>query len=255
MKYAIFLLFLLLSADVFGQINGTLLKANGKPLQYTEIELVPVDSKRMVMNQNLFSTSGTSGKFSFQNVPRGVYTLSINFDDKPTDLSPYGTFFYPNAENRMQAERFEITESSQPYTVVFKLPPPLVKRKITGNALFTNGSPVVGAYIGLRDVLFDRHVDFNIARTDAKGNFTVSGFTGREYQLGALLFDAKRKTIYNPWGEIIAAGESKIFTLVPETPVIKFTVRQSEDIEKIRDKYVAVQVDFEINKIINAFVP
>lgn len=239
MKYFLTLLILFFAFDVSAQIRGTLLKSNGKPLAYTEIELVPIDSNRMVMNQNLFATTGTTGKFSFQNVPRGKYTLSINFDDKPTDLSPYGTFFYPTATDRNEAEVFEINDLSAIKTVTFKIPPPLVKRKIIGSAVFTNGNPVIGAWIGLRDVLFDRSPSFGITKTDEKGNFTVTGFTGREYQLGAFLFDRERKTIYESWGNLVAAGESKIFTLEPNTPVIKFTVRQSADVEKIRDKYVA----------------
>lgn len=241
MKYIFpfLLLFLIFALDASAQIRGTLQKSSGRPLPYTEIELVPTDSKRIVMNGSLFATSSASGKFTFVKVPPGSYTLSVNFDDKPTDLSPFPTVFYPNTSKRDEAEVFEITESSPIKTVIFKLPPPLVQRKIAGNAVFSNGTPVIGARIGLRDIAFDRSVGFGIAKTDANGNFSVTGFNGREYQLGALLFEREPKTIYDSWGAIIAAGESKIFALDANTPVIKFTVRQSEDVEKIRDKYVA----------------
>ncbi|HMS39972.1 MAG TPA: carboxypeptidase-like regulatory domain-containing protein [Pyrinomonadaceae bacterium] len=239
MKFLLTLLILFFAFDVSAQIRGTLLKSNGKPLAYTEIELVPVDSKRMVMNQNLFAISSATGKFSFQNVPPDEYTLSINFDDKPTDLSPYDTFFYPNATDRSEAEVLQINSSSAIKNVIFKLPPPLVQRKIIGNAVFTNGNPVVGAWIGLRDIKFDRSVGFGIAKTDAKGNFTVMGFSNREYQIGAVLFDRIPKPTDNFLPQVVAAGESKIFTLDATTSIIKFTLRQSEGIEKIRDKYVA----------------
>jgi len=239
MKYLLTLILLVFAVEVSAQIRGTLLKSNGRPLAYTEIELVPVDSKQMVMNQNLFATSGSNGKFAFNNLPPGRYTLSINFDDKPSDLSPYPTYFYPNTENRDDAEVFEITSSSAIKNVTFKLLPPLVSRKISGNVVFTNGTPVVGARIGLRDVAYDRSVGFGIAKTDKAGNFTINGFIGREYQIGAILFERERTGIYEEMPAIIAAGESKIFTLETTTPVIKFNVRQSPDVEKIRDKYVA----------------
>ena len=242
MKYGFFLLlFFLLSAfDVSAQIRGILQKSNGRPLPYVEIELVPVGSNKIVMDYSLFATSGANGKFSFQKVPPGRYTLSVNFDDKPTDLSPFSTIFYPNATERTEAEVFEIAASTAIKTVVFKLPPPLVRKKITGNVVFTNGKPVVGAYVGLRDVAFDRSLGFAIARTDANGNFSVMAFSGREYQFGAILFDRERKTIYEPWSNVVAAGESKIFTLDAQSSVIKFILKQSEDVEKIRDKYVAM---------------
>lgn len=239
MKYLLTLILLVFAFDVSAQIRGTLLKSNGRPLAYTEIELVPVDSKQMVMNQNLFATSGTNGKFAFNNLPPGRYTLSINFDDKPTDLSPYPTYFYPNTENRVDAEVFEITSSSAVKNVTFKLLPPLVSRKISGNIVFSNGNPAVGAWIGLRDVAFDHSVGFGIAKTDKAGNFTVNGFVGREYQLGAVLFEREPKPSDRYFPQIVAAGESKLFTLETTTSVIKFTIRQSDDVEKIRDKYVA----------------
>ena len=89
-------------AQVGGKVTiaGQLLKSNGKSLAYTEIELVPVAAKKIVIDGRLLAASNTSGKFSFVNVPDGKYTLSINFDDKPTDLSPYPTFFYPNVLNQ-----------------------------------------------------------------------------------------------------------------------------------------------------------
>ena len=50
-------LFLLVLLSIFtvaafadGAVSGQLLKSNGKPLPYTEIELVPLGSKRLVNN-------------------------------------------------------------------------------------------------------------------------------------------------------------------------------------------------------------
>src|SRR5690349_6233664 len=89
-------------------VRGTLLKSDGRPLAYTEIELVPVSSEHIVVDHGLNATSSVSGLFSFVDVPPGRYTLSINFDDKPTELSPYDTFFYPEARDRSAARIFEV---------------------------------------------------------------------------------------------------------------------------------------------------
>src|SRR5215213_144174 len=91
-----------------GTLGGKLLKFNGKPLAYTEIELVPVDSAKQVASRQLWATTAANGNFIFDKIPPGEYTLSINFGEKPTDLSPYATYFYPKAANRALAKIFEI---------------------------------------------------------------------------------------------------------------------------------------------------
>ncbi len=250
MKYFLTLLILLFASNVSAQIRGTLLKSNGKPLAYTEIELVPTYSKKMVMDGRFFATSSASGKFSFVNLPPDRYTLSINFNESPTDLSPYPTVFYPNAETREQAEIFEINASSVAKTITFKLPTAYTTGKISGNIVFSDGKPVDGAYISLRDIAYNFSVgSFGYAKTDAKGNFTITGFLGREYQIGAFAFDCDLKKPCDYWNKLIGVGESKVFILETQTPVIKFTLRQSDDVEKIRDKYVATLINTERNNL------
>ncbi|MGB5012606.1 MAG: carboxypeptidase-like regulatory domain-containing protein, partial [Pyrinomonadaceae bacterium] len=69
-------------------IQGTLIKSDRKPLAYTEIELVPVGSGVVINDTRLFGITDQRGRFNFVDVPDGKYTLSINFGDKPTLLSP-----------------------------------------------------------------------------------------------------------------------------------------------------------------------
>jgi protocatechuate 3,4-dioxygenase beta subunit len=132
-------------------IQGRLLRSNGKPLAYTEVELVPITSDRIIVDHRLNATSGSSGQFSFVGVPPGKYTLSINFDDKPTELSPYDTYFYPNAGDRSAAAVFDINESTRLKGIVFRLPSPLQKMRIAGRVIWADGAPVEGAWIGFWD--------------------------------------------------------------------------------------------------------
>ena len=230
-------------ANYSATLQGKLLKSNGKPLPYTEIELVPINSDKIINDGRLLATSNTSGKFSFINVPNGKYTLSINFDDKPTDLSPYATFFYPNTYQRSESEIFEITETSKTRTINFQLPPALVQRSIKGKVLFEDGTTAADAYIAVQDTEFDKFVTFGRIVSDDDGNFTFKGFESRKYQLGGILFEkAGRsekigKTLIN-FGQIIAAGETKIFVLDSTTPNIKLILKESEDFKRMRQKYI-----------------
>ncbi|HEY0429175.1 MAG TPA: carboxypeptidase-like regulatory domain-containing protein [Pyrinomonadaceae bacterium] len=232
-----------------GAVSGKLLKANGKPLAYTEIELVPVDSNKIVIDPRLVAISSTNGAFAFANVPDGKYTLSINFDDKPTDLSPYGTFFYPKTPNRHEAQIFEIRGQSKLTNLIFQLPAALAQRKIAGKVVYPGGKPVSGAFIALRDVSFDQSVLFGIAKTDKNGIFSVTAFERRGYQFGAILFEKDAPSIYEARSRIIAAGESDIFTLDASTPVIQIELKTTEDLKRIKDKYIAMTINdlFERN--------
>ena len=168
-KLTIFLIafILLFSFSNFSQtgnnaiLRGTLLKSNGKPQSYTEIELVPVGSTKIVIDPKLMAISSISGKFTFFDVPDGKYTLSINFDDKPSDIAPYTTFYFPNTKKRTEAEIFEVKSRSLLKIVTFQLPPPLLQIKITGKVINKEGKPVPDVYVNLQDSIFDQGFSFN----------------------------------------------------------------------------------------------
>lgn len=193
-------------------ISGKLLQSTGKPLAYTEIELVPTDSKKQINDGRLLAATSVSGLFSFVNVPDGKYTLSINFDEKPTETSPYPTFFYPNATNRAEAEIFDIDAATKRKEIIFRLPPKLAQRKITGRVVGVDGKPVADAFVYLKDLEYD---DLSFAffnKTDRRGTFKFNGFENRGYYITAVLLD-KLPTNSTPPGKPIAFGRTKPFVL------------------------------------------
>lgn len=213
-----------------------LLKSNGKPLPYTEIELVPLESKKLVADARLIATSSTSGKFTFFNVPDGKYTLSINFDDKPTDLSPYPTFFYPKTEKRTEAQIFEFKTGIPMKLVTFQLPPALKQTILTGKVILKTGESVEGAFIFIRDVYFDEF--FNIARiqSDKLGKFSIRAFESRTYQVGALLYEKSYSSSPFGYGKLLAAAEADIFELSEKTANLTLVLGKEDS--SLEDKYI-----------------
>lgn len=232
-----FLMICAVGVSAQGLISGQLLKSNGKPLLYTEIELVPLGSKRLINDSRLIGISGSAGKFTFANVPDGKYTLSINFDDKPTELSPYETFFYPDTYERKEAEIFDINGKIKIQKLIFKLPPALVRRKVTGKVVFPDGKPVENAYLALRDLKFDRSVFFGQFKSNKLGDFSFNAFGDRKYQVAAILFERFGGTIYDPY-EILGVAESDIFMLGAVTVNLKLVLKKSRDYDQIRDRYL-----------------
>ena len=224
----------LATGEIAAQIKGKVLKFNGKPLAHTEIELVPVDSDKIVNSPNLIGISDGAGRFAFLKIPKGKYTLSINFDDKPTDLSPYITFFYPAAKKRADAQVFEIDEKTPLKTISFQLPPPLQQIKITGKVVNSDGQPMADVYVDLRDAMFDENYGFTFkTKTDKKGAFTLNGFENRLYQVGAILLAKPLSPLERP--ETLAMTATEIFLLTQKTP--SFTLRLKEsDADSLRNR-------------------
>ncbi len=220
-------------------IRGKLIGSDGKIVQYTELELVSLELDRVPNDSRFIGVSDTQGRFTFSDVPAGKYTLSINFGEKPTFLSPFSTFFYPAGSEQASAKIFEIDSTTRITGLVFKLPASLKKKTIVGKITWPDGRPVVGAMIGCKDLEFDVTSLFGGARSDKNGRFSFEAFVGRRYQIGLVLFD---RDIHNPWDlpldRVIGIGESEVFVLSPDQPVIEIKLVLTPDAQKMIDKYV-----------------
>jgi len=226
------------SAQTVATLQGVLLKANGKPRLYTEIELVPVGSKKLVIDSRLISASDTRGRFTFFDVPPGQYNLSINFNDKPTELSPYDTFFYPSAFERENAEVLTIDRTTKLRNIIFRLPSELTSKLVTGRVIWEDGSRVSSAMIGFWDLRIDTSaLGPGSTMTDMKGNFKVTGFEGRRYQMCAVAFDRIPKSPFEPQPHLIGAGETTPFTVRQQMNEIEITIKRASDRHDIWNKY------------------
>lgn len=219
-------------------IQGSLIKSDKRPLQYTEIELVPVESNEIVNDQRLFGISDSVGRFRFNEVPAGKYTLSINFGDKPTFLSPFETFFYPGTTKRSEASVLTIDEGTKLAGLVFSVRKELTKGSISGRISWPDGRPVQGAIIVCRDLEFEVKNSFGGISSDKDGKFSFEAFVGRKYQLGVVLFD---RDIRTPWerGNIIGIAESGEFVLESKQHSILIQLVKPEEVRTFTDKYLS----------------
>lgn len=218
-------------------IQGKLVRSDLKPVQYTELELVAVGQNVVPNDSRFIGVSDTVGKFQFSDVPPGKYTLSINFGDKPTFLSPFETYFYPGTSKREEATEFIIDASTRLTGVIFKLKSALEKNPIAGRITWPDGKPVHGAVVACRDIEFDVNSSFGSVRSDKNGMFVLEAFVGRRYQLGFMLFDRDLPTPFDR-GEIIAIAESPEFVLSKTTGLLEIKMVRSRDEQRMLDKYV-----------------
>lgn len=219
-------------------IQGKLVTSNSRPLPYTELELVPLDLEQVPNDSRFVGVSNTLGKFEFKDVPPGEYTLSINFGEKPTFLSPFATYFYPGSTDRGTAMVFSIDNATRLSGIVFKLRTALEKKPIVGLIRWPDGKPVEGAVIVCRDIEFDTRNDFGGSRSDKNGRFSLEAFVGRSYQVGIILFDRDIKYPYFETGEIIGFGETADFTLSSTLPPLDIKVSDPENERTTIEKYL-----------------
>lgn len=213
------------------EISGKALDAAGKPYSYIALDLVPADKERKDKDFDYkFATVAEDGTFSFKGVPPGRYLLSLNYTDTPEDDSPFPTTFYPQTGVRKQAQIFDIGLGTKIKDVLFRLPPQLTKRKITGTVVWKNGKPAVGAEVQLEDVEFDKPTDiiFNPPKTNAKGEFTMEWFDGRQYRIKVIVW--KKNT--DGSGFAIADAETEVFTLDAKTQKFRIVLNAINPNEK-----------------------
>lgn len=211
-------------ANTGGIFKGKLLNSAGKSCPHIELELVPIDAEQKSKDKRLWAITSTGGFFTFTNVPQGKYTLSINFNETPTDSSPYSTYFYPHTSKRSDAEVFEVTDNSNFSRLLFRLPESKKMKRFTGKIVWEDGEPVEDALVSLVDLEAQSDTGFGNTKSDANGVFKITGFIGRKYQIAAILFDGDLIKDTNP--QLIAQGFSKMFYLDPKTNIIKITLKR-----------------------------
>jgi Tissue inhibitor of metalloproteinase len=211
-------------------VSGKIIDAEGNIYDDLMIELIPFDKKKNQPGLDYkFESVEEDGTFSFKGVPLGRYILSVNFTEKPEDDSPFPTTFYPKTNIQTQAKIFEIGYGTKISDIVFQLPPKLVKRKINGTVVWKNGKPAIGAEVQLKDIEADRDVFFKEPVTNAKGEFSMEWFEGRQYKIKVIMW---QKSSDGQSGFGIGDTESKVFTLDDKTQKFKIVLNANNPSEK-----------------------
>lgn len=170
-----------------GKISGKVIDADGNPVKNTIVEIISI----FVPNPDYYegnesSETDSNGEFNSDEIPPGLYTISVNYSNPPENDSPFPTTFYPNAKNREQAQVFEMTLGGNIKNLVFKLPQKLKKIDISGSVFWKDGTPAGGVTVYIKERLHDVCCVNDEVVTNSKGQFKIQGFEGREYRVWAV---------------------------------------------------------------------
>src|SRR5262245_40863511 len=169
-----------LEPTTLGTVRGRLVDAQGRSAAGRWIFLAPVSDlpagSFAVPSDTAVATDG-EGRWAIGLVPQGEYILLVNRGAGETEplLPPV---FFPGTREREKAGRVRVEVSKETKVADFRLPPPLVPRRVSGVLRWSDGRPADGVRVSLRETGVETNV-----MTDTDGSFELTGFEGRAYEL------------------------------------------------------------------------
>lgn len=119
-----------LTALPTGQISGSVMGPDGKPVTLTSVDLYRADL--FAPDKQGFSAHQVDGKpFVFSHLPPGDYVLVFNCRNVTSPDAPFQQTFYPSAPNLESAARIHLSDGQQISDAYIHVKDPLPTRKIT----------------------------------------------------------------------------------------------------------------------------
>lgn len=168
-----------------GHIVGRIVDRNGTLFNFGSVR---IDDERLWLSGY---SSGNDGKYKIDGVPPGRYRLFITIENTANGKDK--KYYYPGTYDIRKAKWITVGLSKTVEAADFILPPEFRLRTFTGRVFNIDGSPVVdatvslvcpkrnGKVIGILDNFPSR------IETDEFGTYTIQGFEGFNYWLGARL--------------------------------------------------------------------
>jgi len=168
------------------RVRGKLFDAQGQPATDVLMELVPADGQ-----DNGFPTLITTdkeGRYEMKLVRPGRYLFGVRiFGSAGSTYMPFPRTYYPGVREADRAAVITVVEGQRIDLNDLILPTRLVERVLNGIVVDTEGRPVSGATVWLKENEYqDRDMPYR-KDTDSDGRFSFKVFEGINYDLKAYL--------------------------------------------------------------------
>jgi protocatechuate 3,4-dioxygenase beta subunit len=178
------------------------------------------NGRRRLVPSGRNGTTNDLGQFRIYGLPPGEYYVSATLRNMnmmvmdmmgggaggPTGSNQnagYAATYYPSTPTPGEAQRVSLAVGQELASIDIQLQP-VKLAKISGNAIGSDGKPMSGAMVMLMPAMKDamQFMPGGSSRTDASGNFTLTGVTPGEYSL----------QVQSIGGMMSAAGGNMTFT-------------------------------------------
>jgi 5-hydroxyisourate hydrolase-like protein (transthyretin family) len=166
------------------RITGRVLDNQGIPVADVMMELVPVSREGNAYPSDV--KTDKEGRYALKLVKPGRYHFGVRIAGRAgSTYVPFPQTYYPGVSEQSQATVISITEGQLIELNELVLPPRFIERTLNGIVVDSDGKPVAGAVVWLKERQYD-DADMPYRReTDSEGRFSYPVYEGIKYELNA----------------------------------------------------------------------
>lgn len=174
-----------------GVVTGRVLDEFGEPISEVMVQvsrLRYLGGQRRLVNTGRMDQTDDFGQFRVYGLPPGEYYVSAGLmtgiNQSISGISVgYATTYYPGTPSLSEAQRITLGVAQETSGIVFSMSPARTA-KITGRVLSSEGKPVGGVFLTVRQESPDGMAfGGGGARTRSDGTFDLSGITPGDYSI------------------------------------------------------------------------
>ena len=164
-----------------GRVSGRVLDAEGRPVPRIMISLIDPASDA---KDNITAVrTDEEGRFNLSSVPAGRYLIAVNnqrFPDPQDPTLAYPPVFYPGVVDQPNAEVITVGTGAKLTGLDIRVPLRRPASVVSGQVVWTDGSPVAKASIRLKDIGDgESGISYGL-QADEQGRFTIEGYVGQK---------------------------------------------------------------------------
>jgi 5-hydroxyisourate hydrolase-like protein (transthyretin family) len=195
------------------RLTGKVLDAQGMSAADVLMELVPVTREGNAYPS--YVRTDKEGRYVMKLVKPGRYHLGVRIvGSAGSTYVPYPQTYYPGVKDRSQATVISISEGQRVELHELVLPPRFIERTLNGILVDSNGTPVAGAVVWLKERQYDDGDMPYRRETDSEGRFSYPVYEGIKYSLNAYVESGGRTEKRSSPLEVVITSNQEPIKLV-----------------------------------------
>ncbi len=201
-----------------GVVTGRVLDEFGEPITEVMVQVLRfryLGGQRRLLSAGRSSQTDDLGQFRVYGLPPGEYYVSAGMSPGMMNQgvsgisTGYATTYFPGTPALSEAQRVTVGVGHETSNVVFSLSPARTS-KITGRLLSSEGKPLGGVFLMVRQQVVDGGMMFGGggARTRPDGSFELSNITPGDYTIEARPMNSGPSPVTEmAWVNVTVSGE------------------------------------------------
>lgn len=209
-----------------GRVNGRVVDADGQPIARILVGLVDPANNPKEDYAKLERTDA-EGNFQFAGVPRGRYLITVNHTRYPEQDDPtkaYPPSFYPGVIDKEQAQAITVGFGEKVNDLVVRVPARQPPSVVKVSVVWSDGSPVAKASVGVTDVTQGESSLSYTVLTDEQGQATLDGYIGQKLIISA---GSNRQWVPSPRNEPMERADKVRLTLERPAQTIRIVITKT----------------------------